>query len=91
MIRHYVLFKIKPEITDTEIDKTFQLLFDLKNKLPGFLRAAAGKCKFHENRGEINRLYGFSIDFKDEDAYNLFLNDAVTHPAKPIKRIIQFS
>lgn len=82
MIRHYVLFKVNPEITDVEIDKAFQLLFSLKNKLQGFLRVAAGKCKFHENRGQINRLYGFSIDFKNEEAYNSFLSDPVTHPAK---------
>jgi len=83
MIRHNVLFKIKSTVNDSEIDAAFDLLFDLKNVLPGFIRIAAGKCRFHENYPEqIDRLYGFSIDFEDEDAYSNFLNNPVTHPAK---------
>lgn len=82
MIRHNVLFKVKPTVTDEQIDSAFQLLFGLKKVLPGFIRMAAGKCKFHKNPVSVERLYGFSIDFKDENAYNTFLNDTITHPAK---------
>lgn len=83
MIRHNVLFKIKPTVKDSEIDAAFKLIFDLKAVLPGFIRAAAGKCHFHENYpAQVDRLYGFSIDFENEDAYNTFLNNPVTHPAK---------
>jgi len=82
MIRHNVLFKIKPAVKDEEIHSAFQLLFGLQKVLPGFLRMAAGKCRFFENKGAIERLYGFSIDFEDENAYNTFLNDSLTHPAK---------
>lgn len=82
MIRHNVLFKIKPTVKDEEIHSAFQLLFGLQSVLPGFLRMAAGRCHFFESKGAIERLYGFSIDFEDENAYNKFLNDPVTHPAK---------
>jgi len=82
MIRHNVLFKIKSSVSDAEIVSAFQLLFGLQKVLPGFIRIAAGKCKFHKNPVRVERLYGFSIDFKDENAYNTFLNDPITHPAK---------
>jgi hypothetical protein len=82
MIRHNVLFKVKPIVTDEEIQAAFQILFELKKVLPGFLRMAAGKCRFFENKGSIERLYGFSIDFADENAYNNFLNNPVTDFAK---------
>ena len=83
MNRHNVLFKIKPDINDAIIDAAFQLLFSLLNELPGFIRVAAGKCRFHKNYPiQVDRLFGFSIDFQDENAYNTFLNDPVTHPVK---------
>lgn len=83
MIRHNVLFKIISTVKDTEIDATLKLLFDLKNVLPGLIRIAAGKCRFHEKfPAQSDRLYGFSIDFEDENAYSNFLNNPVTHPAK---------
>ena len=83
MIRHNVLFKIKPDVKDKEIHSAFQLLFELQKVLPGFIRMAAGKCRFHQNYpAQVERLYGFSIDFKDESAYQEFLNNPVTHPAK---------
>ena len=82
MIRHNVLFKVKPTAKDEEINSAFQLLFGLKKVLPGFIRMAAGKCRFHKNPVHVERLYGFSIDFQYENAYNAFLNDPITHPAK---------
>jgi hypothetical protein len=82
MIRHNVLFQIKPTVSQDVIDNAFRLLFGLQGKLPGFIRVAGGKCKFHENRGAVENLYGFSIDFDNEDAYKAFLTDQGTHPAK---------
>ena len=83
MIRHNVVFKVKSTVNDAEIEAAFQLLFALQKQLPGFIRMAAGKCRFHKNFPiQVDRLFGFSIDFQDENAYNTFLNDPVTHPAK---------
>lgn len=83
MIRHNVLFKIKSGIKDKEIHAALQLVFELQKVLPGFIRVAAGKCRFHKNYpAQVDRLFGFSIDFQDENAYEIFLNDPITHPAK---------
>lgn len=82
MIRHNVFFKVKSGVTKETIDQAFRLMFDLREKLPGFLRIAGGECRFHENKGAVDRLYGFSIDFADEEAYELFLKDPAAHPAK---------
>lgn len=81
MIRHNVFFKIHNTTAQDFIDSAFHLLFGLKEKIPGFLRIAGGKCSFYENRGP-DQLYGFSIDFANEDAYNAFLTDPITNPAK---------
>jgi hypothetical protein len=77
-----VIFKIKPGVSQEAIDNALRLLFELQKKIPGFLRIAGGKCHFHENKGAIESLYGFSIDFVHEEAYNQFLSDPITHPAK---------
>lgn len=82
MIRHNVIFKVKPGVSQEVIDNALRLLFALQKTLPGFLRVAGGKCHFHENKGAIENLYGFSIDFANQDAYNAFLSDPLTHPAK---------
>lgn len=82
MIRHNVLFKIKSTASNDAIDNAYRLLFGLKKHLPDILGITGGKCRFHKNRDESDRLYGFSIDFANEEAYKAFLNDPLTHPAK---------
>lgn len=82
MIRHNVVFKIKSGISQEAVDNALRLLFGLQKKIPGFIRIAGGKCRFHEDKGAIENLYGFSIDFAHEEAYNQFLTDPITHPAK---------
>lgn len=82
MIRHNIVFQVKPTASKEAIDTAFKLLFDLQKQLPGFIRIAGGQCRFHEGKGAIDNLYGFSIDFEHEDAYRLFLNDSITDPAK---------
>ena len=82
MIRHTVLFNIKKSATAAEIDHAFNLLNQLKNVLPGFLRVASGKCTFHGGHDINESVYGFSIDFADESAYNAFLTDPASNPAK---------
>lgn len=82
MIRHNVLFEIKPTASTDDVEHAFALLFNLKKKIKGFLRAAGGECRVHGNKGSRKRLYGFSIDFNDEDAYNEFLANPITDEAK---------
>jgi hypothetical protein len=85
MIRHTILFKVKPVTSQQEINKILVEFQELKNKLPGIISIMGGKCHFHEEFVEKNSTlftHGFSIDFKDNNALNAFFNDPVTHPVK---------
>ena len=57
-------------------------LIALKNKLSGIVTMIGGKCELHEGKGGDIFTHAFSIDFKDREAVNSFLNNPVTHPAK---------
>lgn len=85
MIRHTVLFTVKPNISKQEIDTIFHEVLALKNKLPNILSIMGGACDFHETIKEraMNIFtHGFSIDFKDQNALDTFFNDPITHPVK---------
>lgn len=86
MIRHTVLFKVKAGTPNQVIESAITDFLALKNKLPGILSISGGKCHFHEQKSkdafEAIFTHGFSMDFKDQSAYDTFLNDPVTHPAK---------
>lgn len=86
MIRHTILFKVKPGISEQMITQAIANFLTLKNQLPGLVAIIGGKCTFHEAEvGErANRFFThvFSIDFKDEDALENFFKNSVTHPAK---------
>lgn len=82
MIRHMVLFKVKPFVSQDAIDNAFQWLFELQYKLSGIVSMTGGKCVFHEGKGAGFITHGFCIDFEDEGAYRTFLEDPITHPAK---------
>lgn len=82
MIRHTVLFEIKPNVSIAEVERAFAVLYDLKPKIPGFLRLAGGPSRLHKGRDTNKRLFGFSIDFANEDAYQQFLTDPIADNAK---------
>src|SRR3990167_2741223 len=82
MIRHTILFKIKPGISKEAAEMAFANLIALKNKLSGIVTMIGGKCELHEGKGGDIFTHAFSIDFKDREAVNSFLNNPVTHPAK---------
>lgn len=82
MIRHYVIFEIKPDTPPGAIQLAFAKLYELKNIIPGFLRAAAGECQFFKAGTQYPRLYGLSIDFTDSDAYQHFLESEAAAPIK---------
>lgn len=82
MIRHTVLFKLKPEVSKKEVEGIFTDILGLTTKLSGILSITGGTCYFHEHKEGQPFTHGFSIDFDDEIARNSFLNDAVTHPIK---------
>lgn len=82
MIRHTIMFKIKPGVSRQVIEDACNDFLALKNKLPGILIMMGGKCDLHEGKGDNIVTHAFSIDFKNKDALNSFLNDPVTDPAK---------
>lgn len=82
MIRHTVLFKVKPLVSKEAIDNAFRQLAVLKHKLRGIINITGGRCRFHEGKGNNYITHGFCIDFEDEESYNTFLNDPIANPAK---------
>lgn len=66
MIRHIVLVKFKPDVSDGTIDKIFSELHDIKDKLPGVLSITSGKSESPE-KIERGYMHGFVADFADWD------------------------
>ena len=75
MIRHIVLIKFKPDVTEAAIAGIFSALPTLSARLPGVLGFAAGRSQSPE---QIERgfLHGFTIDFADWDALATYQADA---------------
>ncbi len=82
MIRHTVLFELRSSATELNVKNAFDLLSQLQETLPGFIRLAYGECKFHGGPPTGKKIYGFSIDFANEEAYELFLQSPLANPAK---------
>jgi len=72
MIRHIVLMKCKPDASQQDIDDMFAALAALKEHIPGILAFEGGENNSPEN---ISRGYthGFTIDFADEQAREVYL------------------
>jgi len=83
MIRHIVVFNVKNNIDQTQIDEALSAIASLKNELPGIKEIHCGACHYIEEANPTTRYtHGFSIDFIDETARNNFLNNALSIPAK---------
>ena len=65
MIRHIVLLKARPEVTDADIATIFADLHALD--LPGILAIHSGRSESPEQI-ERGYLHGFTVDFTDWDA-----------------------
>ena len=65
MIRHIVLLKARPEVTEPRIRAIFAELHALQ--LPGLLAIHSGRSESPEQI-ERGYLHGFTIDFADWDA-----------------------
>ena len=65
MIRHIVLLKARPEVTEAHIAAIFADLHSLK--LPGILAIHSGRSESPE-KIERGYLHGFTVDFTDWDA-----------------------
>lgn len=65
MIRHIVLLKARPEVTEAQIATIFADLHSLK--LPGILAIHSGRSESPE-KIERGYLHGFTVDFADWEA-----------------------
>lgn len=65
MIRHIVLLKSRPEVTEAHIASIFADLHSLD--LPGILAIHSGRSESPE-KIERGYLHGFTVDFADWDA-----------------------
>ena len=74
MIRHIVLIRFKPEVTEAAIAKIFAALPRLAAKLPGILAYAAGRSESPEQI-ERGYLHGFTIDFTGWDGLQTYADD----------------
>ncbi|MDP4032921.1 MAG: Dabb family protein [Pseudorhodobacter sp.] len=64
MIRHIVLIRFRPEVTETAIAAIFADLHAIKAKLPGVMAIIAGRSESPEHI-ERGYLHGFVADFAD--------------------------
>lgn len=64
MIRHIVLIRFRPDVTETTIAGIFDDLRAIKDRLPGVLAITAGRSESPEQI-ERGYLHGFVADFAD--------------------------
>lgn len=92
MIRHTILFKVKQNAADFEIDETLAAMRELARVLPGVFAVDVGECQFHDEKSRFFFTYkmlqgvthAISIDFKDENALEDFFVNPVTSAAKDL-------
>jgi hypothetical protein len=83
MIRHTVLFKLKPDVSKQEVERIFTDLLELSGKLQGILAITGGTCRFYgKSVNDTPFTHGFSIDFTDPKSRDAFLTEAVALPVK---------
>lgn len=86
MIRHMILFKINQAIPLASVENALKDFIEVKKQLPGILEIIAGECQFHDDKSSYffndSVSHCISIDFQDKTAYDRFLQDPITHPAK---------
>ncbi len=74
MIRHIVLIRFRPEVSEGQIADIFAALPALSARLPGVLAHAAGRSESPE-KIERGFLHGFTIDFADWQALATYQDD----------------
>jgi Stress responsive A/B Barrel Domain len=66
MIRHIVLIRFRPDITEARIAEIFADLHAIKDKIPGVLSITSGRSDSPE-KIERGYMHGFVADFADWD------------------------
>jgi hypothetical protein len=75
MIRHIVLIRFRPEVTEAQVAGIFAALPRLSARLPGVLGFACGRSESPEQI-ERGYMHGFTIDFASWEALATYQADA---------------
>jgi hypothetical protein len=67
MIRHIVLVRVRPDVTEAAIAAIFADLAAIRARLPGVLAIHSGRSESPE-KIERGYLHGFTVDFSDWSA-----------------------
>lgn len=98
MIRHIVLIRFQPQVTEAEIAVMFSAIPVLAARLPGVVAHAAGRSESPE-KIERGYLHGFTIDFAswaalqgyaDDPDHKAFGGSLVAHALGGIDGILVF-
>jgi hypothetical protein len=92
MIRHTILFKVKQNAADFEVDEALTAMRELAQSLSGVFAVDVGECQFHDEKSRFFFTYkmlqgvthAVSIDFKDESELEDFFVNPVTKTAKDL-------
>ena len=71
MIRHVVLIRFQPEVSEAKIAALFAELKEIEDKLPACLGITAGKSESPEKM-ERGYMHGFIADFTDWDGLQAY-------------------
>lgn len=71
MIRHIVLIRFSPYLTEVAIADLFTELHQIRDRLPGILAITAGRSESPEQM-ERGYMHGFVADFVDWDALQAY-------------------
>ena len=71
MIRHIVLLRFKPDVTEAHVAELFAELHRIDGKVLGLLAITSGKSESPEQM-ERGYMHGFIVDFTDWDALQAY-------------------
>lgn len=71
MIRHIVLLRFRPDVTEAQVADLFAELHQINGKVPGLLAITSGKSESPEEM-ERGYMHGFIVDFTDWDALQAY-------------------
>ena len=71
MIRHIVLIKFNPDLTEAAISDLFAELHQIQGKIPGLIGITSGRSESPEQM-ERGYMHGFVADFIDWDALQAY-------------------
>lgn len=71
MIRHIVLIRFRPDVSEARITDLFAELKSIEGKVPGLLSISAGRSESPEKM-ERGHMHGFTVDFADWEALQAY-------------------